>query len=120
MTVTATANSGSQSRLTWALLLVGACGRVSAALTLDRVLQSSLDHFPAIQAAVYEVGRAVFPDTAKPGPDGRPGVSLAWFATLYQLLLGQERGPRFGSFAAIYGVPETRALIAAALARTDG
>jgi lysyl-tRNA synthetase class 1 len=71
-----------------------------------------------IQAAVYEVGRAFFPDTAKPGPDGRPGVSLAWFATLYQLLLGQERGPRFGSFAAIYGVPETRALIAAALART--
>ena len=56
----------------------------------------------------------------KPGPDGRPGVALGWFATLYELLLGQERGPRFGSFVAIYGVPETRALIAAALARAEG
>jgi lysyl-tRNA synthetase class 1 len=43
-------------------------------------------------------------------------VSQAWFATLYQILLGQERGPRFGSFVAIYGIAETRALIARALA----
>ena len=71
----------------------------------------------AIQAEVYEVGRRFFPEAGKPGPDGRPGVSLAWFATLYELLLGQERGPRFGSFVAIYGLPETRTLIAAALAR---
>ncbi len=73
----------------------------------------------AAQAAVYEVGRAFprFQDAEKRAPDGRPGVSLAWFGTLYQLLLGMERGPRFGSFVAIYGVPETRALIAAALAR---
>lgn len=72
----------------------------------------------AIQDEVYEVGRTFFPDPSKTSPDGRPGVALTWFATLYQLLLGQERGPRFGSFVAIYGVPETRALIAAALART--
>ena len=66
----------------------------------------------AIQTAVYDVGRS-FPrfQSEKPGPDGRPGVSLSWFATLYQLLLGQEKGPRFGSFVAIYGVPETRSLI---------
>ena len=32
------------------------------------------------------------------------------------MLLGQERGPRFGSFVAIYGIPETRALIRRALA----
>ena len=50
------------------------------------------------------------------GPDGRPGVALTLFATLYELLLGQERGPRFGSFVAIYGIPETRALIEKALA----
>ncbi len=76
----------------------------------------------AAQAAVYEVGRAFprFQDAEKTAPDGRPGVSLAWFATLYQLLLGMEKGPRFGSFVAIYGVPETRALIAAALARQAG
>ena len=34
---------------------------------------------------------------------------------LYRILLGQERGPRFGSFAALYGVRETAALIASAL-----
>ena len=32
-----------------------------------------------------------------------------------QLLFGEARGPRFGSFVALYGVEETRALIAAAL-----
>ena len=35
---------------------------------------------------------------------------------LYQVLIGQERGPRFGSFAALYGIDETRALIAKGLA----
>jgi len=71
----------------------------------------------ALQAIVYEVGRAHFPDTSgkSKSPDGRPGVAQTWFATLYQILLGQERGPRFGSFVALYGVTETRALIAKAL-----
>jgi lysyl-tRNA synthetase, class I len=72
----------------------------------------------AIQTAVYDVGRSFerYQDREKPGPDGRPGVALNWFSTLYQLLLGQERGPRFGSFVEIYGIAETRALIAKALA----
>ncbi|HEV7351876.1 MAG TPA: lysine--tRNA ligase [Brevundimonas sp.] len=35
----------------------------------------------------------------------------AWFAALYEVLLGQTQGPRFGSFAAIYGLPQTIALI---------
>jgi lysyl-tRNA synthetase class 1 len=35
---------------------------------------------------------------------------------IYQVLIGQERGPRFGSFAALYGIGETRALIQKALA----
>ena len=71
-----------------------------------------------IQNAVYEVGRSFerFQDKKKTGPDGRPGVALTWFAALYQILLGMERGPRFGSFVAIYGIPETRALISQALA----
>ena len=71
----------------------------------------------AIQFAVYEVGRRHFPDTSgkSKSPDGRPGVSQQWFSTLYQILLGAERGPRFGSFAALYGVAETRALIAKGL-----
>ena len=42
-----------------------------------------------------------------------------WFGCLYQVLLGQQEGPRFGQFVALYGVPETVALIDSALARTD-
>lgn len=68
-----------------------------------------------IQDAVYDVGRSRFPDPSKRSPDGRPGVALGWFAALYQILLGEEKGPRFGSFVELYGVPETRALIAKAL-----
>jgi lysyl-tRNA synthetase class 1 len=72
----------------------------------------------AIQTAIYDVGRSFprFQDTSKPGPDGRPAVALSWFSTLYQILLGLEKGPRFGSFVAIYGLAETRALIRRALA----
>jgi lysyl-tRNA synthetase class 1 len=39
-----------------------------------------------------------------------------WFKALYEVLLGQSQGPRFGSFAALYGVQETRDLIAKGLA----
>ena len=35
---------------------------------------------------------------------------------IYAVLLGEDRGPRLGSFIALYGVEETRALIAKALA----
>ncbi len=67
-----------------------------------------------IQDVVYEVGRTV-PDyqdfKAKGATPERPGVSGAWFNALYQILLGEERGPRFGSFAAILGVPGTLELI---------
>lgn len=34
-----------------------------------------------------------------------------WFGGLYQVLLGAERGPRFGSFVALYGINETIELI---------
>lgn len=40
-----------------------------------------------------------------------------WFKALYEVLLGQSQGPRFGSFAALYGPEETAALIDEALAR---
>ncbi|MGI6245001.1 MAG: lysine--tRNA ligase [Pseudochelatococcus sp.] len=71
----------------------------------------------ALQNAVYEIGRTHFPDTSgkTKSPDGRPGVSQTWFSTLYRILFGEERGPRFGSFVALYGVEGTRALIAAGL-----
>ncbi|WP_412504129.1 lysine--tRNA ligase [Roseovarius sp. SYSU LYC5161] len=39
----------------------------------------------------------------------------AWFATLYEVLLGASQGPRFGGFIALYGIEETVALIESAL-----
>ena len=51
----------------------------------------------AIQDVVYEIGRRPpFLDEKKKAKDGKPGVSLDWFNMLYQVLLGQEKGPRFG------------------------
>ena len=40
-----------------------------------------------------------------------------WFQALYEVLLGQSQGPRFGGFIALYGVEETATLIEEALAR---
>jgi lysyl-tRNA synthetase class 1 len=50
---------------------------------------SSADH---VQAQVYEVGKRhkCFPQLRD------------WFAALYQILLGQDSGPRMGSFVALY------------------
>lgn len=63
----------------------------------------------AIQTTIYEVGKR------------HPGVGdlRAWFQTLYQVLLGQDQGPRMGSFVALYGLSETIALIRTALDGTD-
>ena len=72
-----------------------------------------------IQNVVYEIGRREpFLDPVKKGKDGRPGVSLDWFNMLYQVLLGQEKGPRFGSFVAVYGLANSVAMIDGALARS--
>lgn len=72
-----------------------------------------------LQTIIYDVGRAIprYQDfDAKGATPERPGVSNAWFNAIYSVLLGEEKGPRFGSFVALYGVPETRALIDKALA----
>ena len=64
-----------------------------------------------IQDEVYAVGkRHPFPALKQ------------WFECLYQVLLGQREGPRFGGFVALYGVAETVALIHDALVRppSDG
>ncbi len=71
----------------------------------------------AIQDLVYDAGRRE--PFLQPGKDpSRPGVSRAWFAAIYQVLLGQEEGPRFGGFVALYGISETVALIEGTLARS--
>jgi lysyl-tRNA synthetase, class I len=67
-----------------------------------------------LQGIVYDVGRAIprYQDlTAKGATPEKPGVSNAWFQAIYEILFGESRGPRFGSFIALYGIPETRALI---------
>jgi lysyl-tRNA synthetase class 1 len=57
-----------------------------------------------IQNIVYEVGKT------------HPFENLRdWFRALYEVLIGQSQGPRFGSFVALYGTDETRALIGRAL-----
>jgi lysyl-tRNA synthetase class 1 len=88
-------------------------------------LREALSQLPAdaspeeIQNVVYEIGRREpFLDHKKPAKDGRPGVSLDWFNMLYQVLLGQEKGPRFGSFVAVYGLNNTVEMIDGALARS--
>ncbi len=64
----------------------------------------------ALQTEVFEVGKkhpTVF-------------VSLRdWFQALYQVLLGQDQGPRMGSFIALYGVKESIALLERAIAGDD-
>ena len=44
----------------------------------------------------------------------------AWFSALYEVLLGQSQGPRFGSFVELYGIAETRALMARQLGLENG
>jgi lysyl-tRNA synthetase class 1 len=71
-----------------------------------------------IQTALYDVARPIprYQDfKAKTATPERPGVSNDWFNMLYQVLLGENRGPRFGSFVALYGIDPTRKLIADAL-----
>jgi lysyl-tRNA synthetase class 1 len=60
----------------------------------------------AIQQEVYEIGkRHGFADRLR-----------GWFQALYEILLGQTEGPRFGTFVAFYGAAATAALIEQVLA----
>ena len=73
----------------------------------------------AIQHALYDIARPIprYQDVkAKGATPERPGVSNDFFNMVYAVLLGEERGPRLGSFIALYGLAETRALIDRALA----
>ena len=61
-----------------------------------------------IQNEVYEAGKVAGFEPLR-----------AWFTALYEVLLGQSQGPRFGSFSAIFGLDRTTALIERALAGED-
>ncbi len=60
----------------------------------------------AIQEEVYEIGKR----------HGFAANLRAWFQALYEILLGQSEGPRFGTFVAFYGPAATAALIEQVLA----
>jgi len=81
---------------------------------LEPLPQGSDGH--EIQNALLDVARAcpLYQDASKKGPNGGPGVALSFFQMLYEVLIGQKRGPRFGSFIALYGIKETCALIKSA------
>jgi lysyl-tRNA synthetase, class I len=57
-----------------------------------------------VQNIIYEVGKAHGFEPLR-----------AWFGALYEVLLGQTQGPRFGSFAALFGTANTAAMIRSAL-----
>lgn len=84
----------------------------AALAALDEILASFGDNTSAedLQTAVYEVGK-------------REEFGFAnlrdWFKALYETLLGSSQGPRMGSFIALYGVANSRRLIAEALERVE-
>jgi lysyl-tRNA synthetase, class I len=80
----------------------------AALAALDEELAGTSDDATAeeLQNIVYEIGK-----------DPHYGFEQLrdWFKALYETLLGSGQGPRMGSFIALYGVTNTRALIAEAL-----
>jgi lysyl-tRNA synthetase class 1 len=80
-----------------------------ALAALDEELAATSDNASAeeLQTMVYEIGK-----------DPHYGFEQLrdWFKALYETLLGSSQGPRMGSFIVLYGVSNTRELIAEALA----
>ncbi|MEO1272529.1 MAG: hypothetical protein AAFX99_30910, partial [Myxococcota bacterium] len=65
------------------------------------------DDATEIQNAAYAAGKEA-------------GVNLReFFKTMYELLIGQQQGPRLGTFIQLYGVQETLALARAKLIELD-
>ncbi|MEH0831836.1 lysine--tRNA ligase [Anaplasma bovis] len=62
-----------------------------------------------VQYNVFEVGKKYYPNDLR-----------SWFKMLYEVLLGQSDGPRFGSFVKLYGRENTIQLIRRAAAQANG
>jgi len=79
-----------------------------ALAALDQALVSVAEDATAedLQNIVYEIGK---------NPDFGFENLRDWFKALYETLLGSSAGPRMGSFIALYGVANSRKLIAEAL-----
>ena len=79
-----------------------------ALAALDAALASASNDATAeeLQNLVFEIGKT----------NGYSKETLrSWFQGIYEVLLGQSQGPRFGGFIQLYGIVETRALIGRAL-----
>ncbi|KJS35003.1 MAG: lysine--tRNA ligase [Rhodospirillaceae bacterium BRH_c57] len=63
-----------------------------------------------LQNRVYEIGKAFEPTF---------GDLKGWFKALYQILLGQDQGPRMGSFFKLFGLEESIALLDRAIEGHD-
>jgi lysyl-tRNA synthetase class 1 len=83
-------------------------GEAAALAALDAALASADPGATPeeLQNIIYEIGK---------NPDYGFENLRDWFKALYETLLGSAQGPRMGSFIALYGVANTRALIAEAL-----
>lgn len=74
---------------------------------LSKQLQSNehLSSHEDFQQLVYDVGKA----------NGYQAETGEWFRAIYQVLFGQQQGPRIGSFIVLYGVQNTVKMIQSAL-----
>ena len=95
----------------------GANGMARAQRTV-RILQYHLHLAAALAAADPKLSPVEVQDIVfEVGKRHQFQPLRSWFGCLYEVLLGQTEGPRFCIFAALFGLPETVALIEGALAR---
>ena len=63
-------------------------------------VSSPNDEAEDIQTKIYEIGMSLNFENLKD-----------WFSAFYQVILGQEEGPRLGSFIKFYGIEKTILLL---------
>ena len=100
-----------------------------AALAPERAHRAA-DPLRGVRAVVFQVDadrRAAVHAARQSADDPLSGLEVGerpefgfaslrdWFRALYETLLGNSQGPRMGSFIALYGIANTRKLIAEAL-----
>jgi lysyl-tRNA synthetase class 1 len=83
--------------------------------TERKALENLADRFDALPADAD--GETLQTEVFSAGKDLEIEPLRDWFQAIYQVLLGQDQGPRFGSFAALYGKDRTVKMIREALAR---
>lgn len=87
---------------------------------IDNLPQNPSPLADEIQNKLLDLARQyeIYQDPSKKNKSGQPAVNGAFFNMLYKTLLGTDSGPRLGSFIELYGLPDTKQLIAQALLRS--